>query len=65
MIALLTPGSNTIRLLKKNLTLLFIGFTSICSAASIIVANADFKGDWTFNEQKSKLGEGRRMNALK
>lgn len=43
------------------LSLLFV-----CSAATTIIANADFKGDWTFNEQKSKLAEGRfRMNAQK
>ena len=51
---------------KKFIWILALSLTSICSAAAIIIANADFKGDWTFNEQKSKLAEGRfRMNAQK
>jgi hypothetical protein len=51
--------------IRKNLlaTLLF-GLPVICSAA-LIIANANFSGDWTFNESKSKLGEGRfRMAAV-
>lgn len=47
-----------------GLSLLSLSF--VCSAATVIIANADFKGEWTFNEQKSKLAEGRfRMNAQK
>lgn len=38
----------------------------ITTSATVIHLNADFKGEWTFNEQKSKLAEGRfRMNAQK
>lgn len=38
----------------------------ITTSATIIHYNADFKGEWAFNEQKSKLAEGRfRMNAQK
>lgn len=45
--------------IRKNLlaTLLF-GLPVLCSAA-LIIANANFQGEWTFNESKSKLGEGR------
>ncbi|MEO5998515.1 MAG: hypothetical protein ABIN89_17290 [Chitinophagaceae bacterium] len=51
---------------KKFMWILAFSLTSICSAAAIIIATADFKGEWTFNEQKSKLAEGRfRMNAQK
>jgi hypothetical protein len=48
-----------IALKRKNLlaTLLF-SLPVICSAA-LIIANANFQGEWTFNEGKSKLGEGR------
>lgn len=36
------------------------------SSATIMHFKADFKGEWAFNESKSKLGEGRfRMNASK
>ena len=38
---------------------LLISLPVICSAFAFIVANADFKGEWNFNESKSKLGEGR------
>lgn len=45
--------------------IVLVGIAILGSAASLIV-NADFKGEWTFNEQKSKLSEGRfRMNAQK
>jgi hypothetical protein len=45
--------------------ILWVGIAIMGSAASLIV-NADFKGEWTFNEKKSKLSEGRfRMNAQK
>ena len=43
--------------------------TILCAAAfvgtaAVLIFNADFKGEWTFNEGKSKLAEGRfRMNA--
>ncbi|MEO6914767.1 MAG: hypothetical protein ABI151_03180 [Chitinophagaceae bacterium] len=38
----------------------------LTTSATILYYNADFKGEWTFNEKKSKLGEGRfRMNASK
>jgi len=36
-------------------TLLF-GLPVLCSAA-LIIANANFAGEWTFNESKSKLGD--------
>lgn len=67
MIALLNSFSLTSRILRKNFVwLLVLSLTSVCSAAAIIIANADFKGNWTYNEQKSKLAEGRfRMNASK
>jgi hypothetical protein len=66
MIALMKPASSIRRLFRKNfIWLLLLGITSVCSAATFIAANADFKGDWTFNEQKSKLAEGRHMNAVK
>ncbi len=60
-------GSSLTRIFRNNfIWILALSLTSICSAAAIIIANADFKGDWTFNEQKSKLAEGRfRMNAQK
>lgn len=42
-------------------SLLIVGGT-----AAYVIRKADFKGDWTFNEGKSKLGEGRfRMAAQK
>jgi hypothetical protein len=67
MIALFKNGSRTKGILRRNfIWLLLVGLTSICSATPpILIANADFKGDWNFNEQKSKLAEGRRMNAQK
>ncbi len=66
MIALSNHGSFTKRILQRNfIWLFFLSLTYVCSATPIIVANADFKGNWTFNEQKSKLAEGRRMNAQK
>jgi hypothetical protein len=44
------------------LAAIVIGATS----ATTIMMKADFKGEWAFNEQKSKLAEGRfRMNASK
>jgi hypothetical protein len=55
MIALLRhkPASrNFIGLLA--IALLFVG-----STAAYVIAKADFKGEWNFNEGKSKLGESR------
>lgn len=41
-------------------------FTFAATSATLIKYNADFKGEWNFNEKKSKLAEGRfRMNASK
>ena len=38
----------------------------VAASAAIVIRNADFKGEWAFNEQKSKLAEGRgRMAAQK
>jgi hypothetical protein len=53
--------------LKKHLSFLLVLLVSaVCANASVIFANADFKGEWSFNEQKSKIAEGRfRMNAQK
>ena len=67
MIHLFKPASATGRIANRYLTgLLLIIITGITSAATIRMLNADFKGEWTFNEQKSKLAEGRfRMNAQK
>lgn len=46
--------------------LLLAGFTVFCTAATVKTLSADFKGDWNFNEGKSKMAEGRfRMNAKK
>lgn len=48
---------------RKFAALLLAGMALIGTAATVIV-NADFKGEWAFNEGKSKMGEGRmRMNA--
>lgn len=41
-------------LLIMSMALLLVGTT-----AAFVLRKADFKGDWTFNEGKSKLGEGR------
>jgi hypothetical protein len=41
-------------LLIISMALLLVGTT-----AAFVLRKADFKGDWTFNEGKSKLGEGR------
>ncbi len=67
MIASLKSGSRAKRLLRYNFIWLFLlSLSAVCNAAPIILANADFKGDWTYNEKKSKLAEGRfRMNAQK
>src|SRR5438105_162678 len=66
MSTLFTPVPAKDSILKRNSIWLLIGLASICSAAAVIKMNADFKGEWTFNEQKSKLAEGRfRMNAQK
>lgn len=67
MIALLKPGSLTKRIIRYNFVWLFLfGLTAVGSATPILFANADFKGNWNYNESKSKLAEGRfRMNAQK
>lgn len=67
MLKLSKSTASTGSMFRKNfIGLSLLGLLLICSAATAIVANADFKGDWTFNEQKSKLAEGRfRMNAQK
>lgn len=55
MIALLkqkTASRNFFGIL--SIALLFVGTT-----AAFVIIKADFKGDWTFNEGKSKLGESR------
>lgn len=50
---------------KRFAAIVLAGMAMIGTAATIII-NADFKGEWTFNEKKSKLSEGRfRMNAQK
>src|SRR5687767_14298283 len=36
------------------IAMLFVG-----STAAYVITKADFKGEWNFNESKSKLGEGR------
>lgn len=55
MIALLKQKTASHRfLLIMSMSLLLIGTT-----AAFVLTKADFKGDWTFNEGKSKLGEGR------
>ena len=41
-------------LLIMSMALLLVGTT-----AAFVIRKADFKGDWTFNEGKSKLGESR------
>lgn len=62
MIALLKQKTASRRfLLMISMALLLVGTT-----AAFVVRKADFKGNWTFNEGKSKLGEGRfRMAAAK
>jgi hypothetical protein len=67
MINFVQPGSVAGRISGKIITgLLLFALTILFSAAMIYVRNADFKGDWTFNESKSKLAEGRfRMAAQK
>ena len=57
MIALRKQKTNpTIRNFVRILavSLLIVGGT-----AAYVIRKADFKGEWTFNEGKSKLGEGR------
>lgn len=67
MIALSKPRIYTNKISMLHFLWIFlVGVTSFATASPIIVANADFKGDWTYNESKSKLAEGRfRMNAQK
>jgi hypothetical protein len=43
----------------RFLGLSVLSLIMIASTAAIVIANADFKGEWAFNEQKSKLAEGR------
>ena len=43
---------------RNLLGIILAGLTCICTAATVIT-NADFKGEWTFNEKNSKLAEGR------
>ena len=67
MIALQKHALFTKKALQLNfIWLMLLSLTSVSHAAPLIAANADFKGDWNYNEQKSKLAEGRfRMNAQK
>lgn len=45
---------------------LLVGLAVFFMSATVKFLAADFKGEWTFNESKSKLAEGRfRMNAKK
>lgn len=55
MITLVKPGRKAITIFSG---LLLAGFAILFSAATI-KRNADFSGEWKFNESKSKLGEGR------
>ena len=44
---------------RKFFTIISAGLLLMGSTAAFVIAKADFKGDWAFNEGKSKLGEGR------
>jgi hypothetical protein len=65
---MITALSSVAGRIRRNGLAFFLlaGLTVFCTAATVRILNADFKGEWTFNEQKSKLAEGRfRMNAKK
>ncbi len=50
--------------MKSRFAAIVLGGIAMIATAATIIVNADFKGEWTFNEGKSKLSEGRfRMNA--
>lgn len=50
--------------MKRKLATLLLAAVALIGTAATVIVNADFKGEWTFNEGKSKMGEGRmRMNA--
>ena len=52
--------------MKRRFAAMLLAGIAVIGTAATIVINADFKGEWTFNEKKSKLSEGRfRMNAQK
>jgi hypothetical protein len=52
--------------MKSRLAAIILAGIAILGTAATIIVNADFKGEWSFNEKKSKLSEGRfRMNAQK
>ena len=51
---------------RNFFSILAVGLLLIGSTAAYVITKADFKGEWNFNEGKSKLGEGRfRMAAQK
>ncbi|WP_276481335.1 hypothetical protein [Paraflavitalea pollutisoli] len=50
--------------MKRKLAALLLAAVALIGTAATVIVNADFKGEWSFNEGKSKMGEGRmRMNA--
>lgn len=50
--------------MKSRFAALLLAGMAIVGTAATVIINADFKGEWNFNEKKSKLSEGRfRMNA--
>jgi hypothetical protein len=52
--------------MKKLFFATILCAVAFVGTAAVLVLNADFKGEWAFNEGKSKLAEGRfRMNASK
>lgn len=52
--------------MKIRFAAIVLAGLAILGTAATVIVNADFKGEWTFNEKKSKLSEGRfRMNAQK
>lgn len=52
--------------MKSRFAAILLAGIAIMGTAATIIVNADFKGEWTFNEKKSTLSEGRfRMNAQK
>jgi hypothetical protein len=50
--------------MKKLFFATILSVAAFAATAAVLIFNADFKGEWAFNEGKSKLAEGRfRMNA--
>jgi len=50
--------------MKKLFFATILSAAAFVGTAAVLILNADFKGEWAFNEGKSKLAEGRfRMNA--